>query len=149
MATCISLEQSLGDVSLVSDDDEYVTLAGLLLAQHEGLPKVARSSSSATSASRSARCRIAASNSCALHAVTARNCNRCLSGGCRCRRYCSSCCRTRRERISVRDLFAALGDRALAALLFVFAVPTSFQVPVCHGSGRAAAVPVGTDALWS
>ena len=40
MADLHQLEQSLGDVSLVSDDDEYVTLAGLLLAQHEGLPKV-------------------------------------------------------------------------------------------------------------
>jgi len=34
------LEQVLGDVTLVSSDDEYATLAGLLLAQHEELPKV-------------------------------------------------------------------------------------------------------------
>lgn len=34
------LEQSLGDVSLVSPDDEYLTLAGLLLAQHERMPTV-------------------------------------------------------------------------------------------------------------
>jgi hypothetical protein len=34
-----------------------------------------------------------------------------------------------RERVSVRDLFAALGDRALAALLFVFAVPNVFPSP--------------------
>ena len=34
-----------------------------------------------------------------------------------------------RERISVRDLLAALGDRALAALLFVFAVPNVLPVP--------------------
>lgn len=34
------LEQSLGEVSLVSPDDEYVTLAGLLLAQHGRLPAV-------------------------------------------------------------------------------------------------------------
>jgi len=34
------LEQFLGDVTLVSADDEYATLAGLLLAQHEELPKV-------------------------------------------------------------------------------------------------------------
>jgi len=37
------LEQSLGDVSLVSPDDEYVTLAGLLLAQHERMPTVGES----------------------------------------------------------------------------------------------------------
>ena len=36
----ISLEQSLGDISLVSSDDAYVTLAGLLLAQHEQIPTV-------------------------------------------------------------------------------------------------------------
>jgi len=34
-----------------------------------------------------------------------------------------------RERVSVRDLFAALGDRALAALLFVFAVPNVLPSP--------------------
>ena len=34
-----------------------------------------------------------------------------------------------RERVSVRDLFAALGDRALAALLFVFAVPNAIPSP--------------------
>lgn len=34
------LEQLLGDVTLVSSDDEYVTLAGLLLAQHEQMPTV-------------------------------------------------------------------------------------------------------------
>ncbi len=34
-----------------------------------------------------------------------------------------------RERISVQDLFAALGDRALAALLFVFAVPNVIPSP--------------------
>jgi hypothetical protein len=34
-----------------------------------------------------------------------------------------------RERVSVRDLFAALGDRALAALLFVFAVPNVIPSP--------------------
>ena len=34
------LEQSLGDISLVSSDDVYVTLAGLLLAQHEQMPTV-------------------------------------------------------------------------------------------------------------
>lgn len=33
------------------------------------------------------------------------------------------------ERVSVRDLFAALGDRALAALLFVFAVPNAIPSP--------------------
>lgn len=38
------LEQSLGDVSLVSPDDEYVILAGLLLAQHERMPTVGESS---------------------------------------------------------------------------------------------------------
>ncbi|MDP1927185.1 MAG: TerC family protein [Thiobacillus sp.] len=37
------LEQSLGDASLVSLDDEYVTLAGLLLAQHERMPIVGES----------------------------------------------------------------------------------------------------------
>jgi CBS domain containing-hemolysin-like protein len=40
MADLHQLEQSLGDVSLVSEDDEYVTVAGLLLAQHEELPTV-------------------------------------------------------------------------------------------------------------
>lgn len=35
----------------------------------------------------------------------------------------------RRERISIGDLLAALGDRALAALLFVFAVPNVLPVP--------------------
>lgn len=35
----------------------------------------------------------------------------------------------RRERIAVGDLLAALGDRALAALLFVFAVPNVLPVP--------------------
>ena len=34
-----------------------------------------------------------------------------------------------RERISVADLLAALGDRALAALLFVFAFPNVLPVP--------------------
>lgn len=34
-----------------------------------------------------------------------------------------------RERISVGDLLAALGDRAVAALLFVFAVPNVLPVP--------------------
>lgn len=34
-----------------------------------------------------------------------------------------------RERIAVGDLLAALGDRALAALLFVFAVPNVLPVP--------------------
>ena len=34
-----------------------------------------------------------------------------------------------RERISVGDLLAALGDRALAAMLFVFAVPNVLPVP--------------------
>lgn len=34
-----------------------------------------------------------------------------------------------RERVSVRDLFTALGDRALAALLFVFAVPNVIPGP--------------------
>lgn len=35
----------------------------------------------------------------------------------------------RRERVSVADLLAALGDRALAALLFVFAFPNVLPVP--------------------
>jgi hypothetical protein len=34
-----------------------------------------------------------------------------------------------RERISISDLLAVLGDRALAALLFVFAVPNVLPVP--------------------
>lgn len=34
-----------------------------------------------------------------------------------------------RARVSVRDLFTALGDRALAALLFVFAVPNVIPGP--------------------
>ena len=34
-----------------------------------------------------------------------------------------------RERVSVQDLFAALGDRALAALLFIFAVPNIIPSP--------------------
>ncbi len=34
------LEQVLDDVTLVSSDDEYATIAGLLLAQHEELPRV-------------------------------------------------------------------------------------------------------------
>jgi hypothetical protein len=34
-----------------------------------------------------------------------------------------------RERVSVRDLFTALDDRALAALLFVFAVPNVIPSP--------------------
>ena len=34
-----------------------------------------------------------------------------------------------RERISIRDLFEAMADRALAALIFVFAVPSIFPVP--------------------
>lgn len=37
------LEQSLGDVSLVSPIDEYVTLAGLLLHQNERIPAVGES----------------------------------------------------------------------------------------------------------
>jgi CBS domain containing-hemolysin-like protein len=37
------LEQSLGDISLVSQDDEYVTLAGLLLAQQDRIPAVGES----------------------------------------------------------------------------------------------------------
>ena len=36
---------------------------------------------------------------------------------------------TDRERISVRDLLAALGDRALGALLFVFAFPNVLPMP--------------------
>lgn len=36
---------------------------------------------------------------------------------------------TDRERISVGDLLAALGDRALGALMFVFAVPNVMPVP--------------------
>jgi len=36
---------------------------------------------------------------------------------------------TDRDRISVRDLLAALGDRALGALLFVFAFPNVFPMP--------------------
>lgn len=35
----------------------------------------------------------------------------------------------RRDRIAVGDLLAALGDRALAALLFVFALPNVLPVP--------------------
>lgn len=35
----------------------------------------------------------------------------------------------RRDRIAVSDLLVALGDRALAALLFVFAVPNVLPVP--------------------
>lgn len=34
------LEQSLGEVELVGTDDDYITLAGLLLAQHEQMPAV-------------------------------------------------------------------------------------------------------------
>lgn len=34
------LEQALGDITLVSADDDYVTLAGLLLAWHEQMPAV-------------------------------------------------------------------------------------------------------------
>jgi hypothetical protein len=34
-----------------------------------------------------------------------------------------------RDRIAVRDLLTALGDRALAAMLFVFAVPNVIPVP--------------------
>jgi hypothetical protein len=34
-----------------------------------------------------------------------------------------------RDRIAVSDLLTALGDRALAALLFVFAVPNVLPVP--------------------
>ena len=34
-----------------------------------------------------------------------------------------------RERISIRDLVDALGDRALAALIFVFALPNVFPTP--------------------
>jgi hypothetical protein len=36
---------------------------------------------------------------------------------------------TGRERISIRDLIDALGDRALAALMFVFALPNIFPTP--------------------
>ena len=36
---------------------------------------------------------------------------------------------TERDRISIGDLFAALGDRALGALMFVFAVPNVIPVP--------------------
>lgn len=36
---------------------------------------------------------------------------------------------TQRERISVGDLLAALGDRALGALLFIFAVPNILPTP--------------------
>ena len=35
----------------------------------------------------------------------------------------------RRERISIRDLVEALGDRALAALMFVFALPNVIPTP--------------------
>lgn len=34
-----------------------------------------------------------------------------------------------RERIAIGDLLALMGDRALAALLFVFAVPNVLPVP--------------------
>ena len=37
------LEQSLGDVSLVSAEDEYATLAGLLLAQQDRIPTIGES----------------------------------------------------------------------------------------------------------
>lgn len=36
---------------------------------------------------------------------------------------------TNRERIRIQDLFAALGDRAIGALMFVFAVPNVVPVP--------------------
>lgn len=45
-----------------------------------------------------------------------------------------------RERVSVQDLFAALGDRALAALLFVFAVPNA--VPSPPGLSTVLGVPL-------
>lgn len=45
-----------------------------------------------------------------------------------------------RERVSVKDLFAALGDRALAALLFVFAVPN--VVPSPPGLSTVLGVPL-------
>lgn len=34
------LEQLLGDITLIDPEDEYVTLAGLLLAQHETMPTI-------------------------------------------------------------------------------------------------------------
>ena len=34
-----------------------------------------------------------------------------------------------RERISIRDLVEALGDRALAVLMFVFALPNVIPTP--------------------
>lgn len=37
------LEQSLGDISLVSPDDDYATLAGLLIAQHDRIPAIGES----------------------------------------------------------------------------------------------------------
>ena len=45
-----------------------------------------------------------------------------------------------RERVSVQDLFEALGDRALAALLFVFAVPN--VVPSPPGLSTVLGVPL-------
>ena len=46
----------------------------------------------------------------------------------------------RRERIAVGDLLTALGDRALAALLFVFAAPN--VVPVPPGTSAALGAPL-------
>jgi CBS domain containing-hemolysin-like protein len=43
LADLHQLEQSLGDVSLVRPDEEYLTLAGLLLAQNERMPAVGES----------------------------------------------------------------------------------------------------------
>ena len=45
-----------------------------------------------------------------------------------------------RERISIRDLIDALGDRALAALMFVFALPNVFPTP--PGTSAVLGVPL-------
>jgi hypothetical protein len=45
-----------------------------------------------------------------------------------------------RERISIRDLVDALGDRALAALMFVFALPNVFPTP--PGTSAVLGVPL-------
>jgi hypothetical protein len=45
-----------------------------------------------------------------------------------------------RERISVRDLVDALGDRALAVLMFVFALPNVFPTP--PGTSAVLGVPL-------
>lgn len=42
---------------------------------------------------------------------------------------CLLAAQTDRERISVADLLAAMGDRALGALMFVFAIPNVLPVP--------------------